>query len=922
MLTVAAWAGPVSLFVVDAGPADVLPELARAGAACYGRLGRYVLLADRSEILTGTAPLMLSPDPGLSLFVVTVPNPSYRARVRQAISVLLEDGGSFLAQLDDTQARQVRLLGGELFRLPEKPFPIYLTEPTTLPRVAFADTFIQRLCARVSPDSIRAQMRRLEDFRTRYSPTDSCRSAEQYATDCFARLGCDSVALFPYEVQGDTWYNALGIRWGRVNRDRYVIVCGHMDCVSEDPWAFAPGAEDNASGTAVVLEAARVLAQEDFDATLLFIAFTGEEQGLYGSFYFAQWMREHDADIIGVENFDMIAWPGGRFGVALHCDTLSRDLGEFQARMASLYTTLATRVDNDMYGSDQIAFQYFGYVATAGAEYGSFYPYYHTTGDTLGNLSLELAAEVTRMALATAASLGAAPAAPREFRLRDMGSGGSLLATWLSSPSPDVAGYKVVWGTRPRTYTDSAMVGPATSYNISGLENGTRYYATVMAVDSGGHEGFPAPEQSCVPGAEPLPPTGVAALPFRFGMATSWRANTELDLAGYNLYRRTTGTGSARLNSALLADTTYQDSGLLADTMYYYLVTAVDSAGNESDSSAVVRGKPITLDHGLLLVDETRDGSGQPGSPSDPQQDAFYHMVLSGTRLTDWDCSAAGVPLAGDMGPYSTIVWHADDYSQQEVRPALPGLTNYLAHGGRLWYMGWKPILGLYGGASRYPYTFSPGEFAFDELHLAGAGQSVERNFVGAAGQSGYGSLSTDSAKMVAGMRGRLPFVDVLHPRDAEVVLTFNSSLPDTFQGRPVGVRWLSGPGRVVSFGFPLYYMKDDSARAVGRKVLDDLGEPYAVTESPPDVHLLTLEAGPSPVRRTLLIRFTLPEPAFVRLTLYNAAGARVRELLSGPRGSGRHELRLPTHELATGAYFCRLEAGGRAFTAKLELVR
>ncbi|MEO0079024.1 MAG: M28 family peptidase, partial [candidate division WOR-3 bacterium] len=748
VLTAASWAGPEAVLAVDAR-AGVLEELARAKATCYGRVGRFVLLPEGSQAAAGLDAIPLKLSRGLPLYVVTVTNPAFRPRVRQALTVLLEDSNVMLAQLDETAAEQVCLLGGELFRLPDQPHRLYLPEPRLLPRVTFADTFIQRLCAQVSEDSIRAQIRRLEDFRTRYSPSDSCRSAEQYAFDYFTRVGLDSVGLFSYEVQGDTWRNALGIRWGRVNRDQYVIVCGHMDCISQDPWVFAPGAEDNASGTALTFEAARVLARENFDVTLIFIAFTGEEQGLYGSFYLAQWMRSVGADIIGVLNFDMIAWPGGRFGVAIHCDTASRALGEYQARMAALYTTLQTRVDNEMYGSDQLAFQYFGYRATAGAEYGGFYPYYHTTGDTLGNLSIPLAAEVTKMALAAAASLASSPAPPRDFRLQDLGIGGTLRASWQHGPSPDVAGYKVLWGTEPRVYTDSALLGFVTSYDITGLQNGTRYFATVMAVDSGGREGFPASEQSCVPGTVPLAPAGVVALPTRFGMALCWQANRELDLAGYNLYRRTAGTTRVRLNTALLADTTYRDSGLLSDTMYYYVVTAQDSTGHESNFSIEVRGKPVTLDHGLLLVDETRDGTGQPGSPSDAQQDSFYHMVLRGTRLTDWDCATDSLPLAGDIGPYSTVVWHADDYTQQQIRPSLPGLANYLTHGGRLWYVGWKPILGLYGSSGRYPFAFTAGEFAFDQLHLAGAAQSASPDFVGATGQSGYASLSTDSAKMV-----------------------------------------------------------------------------------------------------------------------------------------------------------------------------
>jgi hypothetical protein len=772
-IAVVAWAGPASLRAVDVRPVGVIEQLAYSGVRSYGRTSHYILTEDVAAAGVNSPRITL--DPGIPPYLVFVPCREYVERVRGALTVLLDDDGVFLTQLTAAQAGRVRLLGGELFRLPDKPLPVYLPGPVEFPRTAFVDTFIQRLIARVNPDSIHDRIQSLQSLVTRYSPTDSCRAAEQHVADYFTWLGMDSVALDSYVVEGDTWRNVVGVRRGRVSPEKLIIICGHMDDYSETPDSFAPGAEDNASGTVMALEAARVLAHESFDMTVMFIAFTGEEEGIWGSYYFAGKMRAMNADIVAALNFDMIAWPGGSFGVAIHGDTASRNLGLYEARMASLYTPLAHSVDNEQYGSDQLAFEYYGYKSTAGAEYGDFYPYYHTTADTIGNCSMPLAAEVCKMAVATAASLALAPAAPEDFTLQDAGVGNTLAASWHPGSSPDVAGYKVAWGTEPQTYTDSAMLGLITSYSITNLQNGTRYYATVMAVDSAGHEGYPAPEQSAVPGLVPFPPANVVALPTYYGMAFTWLTNRERDLAGYNLYRSTvSGSGYERVNSALIADTTFRDSGLQSDTMYYYVVTAVDTTGNESGHSAEVRGKPVTLDHGILLVDETRDGSGRPGSPSDEQQDAFYHLLLHGARFTDRDVASQGIPMAGDVGPYSTIVWHADDYTQMLVKEAVPGLANYLTQGGRMWYVGWQPVRGLMGSSTHYPYTFLPGEFPYDYLHLSGASQDQSPEFIGAAGQAGYPGISTDSAKMVAAAHGRLSFGDVLYPRDADIVLTFN----------------------------------------------------------------------------------------------------------------------------------------------------
>ncbi|MBM3332800.1 M28 family peptidase [candidate division WOR-3 bacterium] len=827
VLVTAGSAAPGRIAVVPASGRASLTELARAGVLVYARTERYVFAQPVGGMAAGTPALELSLSPGRATYLV------YSAHVRAPLSgsVLWQDGSTLLMQLSPTEADAASRQGAELRLLPDKPHPIRLAPERSYPLSPEADTLIERLIANVSADSIRKQIQRLQDFGTRFTPTESCHASEQYIFDYFTSLGMDSVELDSYSVYGYLLHNVVGTKVGRRNPDKVAIICGHLDCTSDDPWNLAPGAEDNASGTAMAIEAARVLVGESLDQTVKFIAFTGEEQGLLGSFHFAEAMRNIDADITGVLNFDMIAWPGGQFGVSIFCDSASYGLAEMEGHMAELYTTLDHQVVVGSYGSDQLAFHEYGYQATAGAEYGSWYPYYHTTGDTIGNLSMPLAAEVAKMGIAGLVTLAMSPGTPDSFRLWDVGTGGALEATWKENTDSDLAGYRLMWGTTSGVYTDSLLVGRVSHQRINGLVDGTRYYATIVALDSAGHESGPAPEQNAVPGVRPLSPQGVSARPFFQGMATFWLRNQELDLAGYNIYRSTvSGSGYAKVNGALVTDTTYRDSGLMSDTMYYYVVTAVDSSANEGNRSAEVRGKPITLDHGILLVDETRDGNGQRGSPSDAQQDAFYRALLRGTSYSDWDVATESVPQAGDVGPYSTIVWHADDYTQQRLHPAVPGLANYLQCGGRLWLVGWKPILGLLGSGS-YPFLFSPGQMPYEELHLDAAGQCPTNNFFGASGQSGYPDISIDSMKLFASFHGRLPYADVLYPRDADTVLTFNAALGDSFQDKPVGVRWLAGPGKVVSFGFPLYYTVESEARAVALKVLADLGEPYGIEE-------------------------------------------------------------------------------------------
>jgi len=304
--------------------------------------------------------------------------------------------------------------------------------------------------------------------------------------------------------------------------------------------------------------------------------------------------------------------------------------------------------------------------------------------------------------------------------------------------------------------------------------------------------------------------------------------------------------------------------------------------------------------------------------------------MLQGARYQDWDVTQQGVPLAGDIGPYSTIVWHADDNQEQLIFPGVAGLANYLSYGGRLWLVGWKPVYGLMNRMGNYPYTFASGQFPYDYLHLSQSLESALRDFVGATGQLGYPSVSVDSMKALPGLHGKLPYIDTAIPRDAETVLTFNSASGDTaFQGKPVGVRWLSGPSRVVFFGFPFYFMKDQEARQVAIKVLQDLGEPVGVEGGSPALPLATtlFPVHPNPFRGCVRVEYSLAQKVRVRLSVYNVAGQMVRELVNESKAPGRYSVSWDgrdqrAHHLPSGVYFCHFNVGCFSDTKKIVMVR
>ena len=199
--------------------------------------------------------------------------------------------------------------------------------------------------------------------------------------------------LHPFTYQSYTYYNVVGTMTGTVYPDEILIVGAHFDSVDN------PGADDNASGTAAVLEIARVLSQYDSDRTIRFIAFDREEQGLYGSDAYA---TEHAADnILGMLSLDMIAWYSGTELADIYGRAASSWVKGAVASAVTTYGEGITTVDRGQYdASDHAPFEWQGFQACLLIEdWGN--PYYHTPQDNVdmaGYIDYDYARRMTRSA--------------------------------------------------------------------------------------------------------------------------------------------------------------------------------------------------------------------------------------------------------------------------------------------------------------------------------------------------------------------------------------------------------------------------------------------------------------------------------------------------------------------------------------------
>jgi len=196
--------------------------------------------------------------------------------------------------------------------------------------------------------------------------------ARQFIQDTLESYGLD-VYLHAFTYYGQTYYNVVAVKTGEVYPDQQYIIGAHYDSVDN------PGADDNASGTAGVIEVARVLAEYDFESTMIFIAFDREEQGLIGSDAYA---TDHSGDdILGMISLDMIAYNTGADSVDIEGRSASNPIKQALAQAVVDYSGgLSYQIGGTADYSDHAPFEWQGFQACLIIEdWGN--PYYHTQND-------------------------------------------------------------------------------------------------------------------------------------------------------------------------------------------------------------------------------------------------------------------------------------------------------------------------------------------------------------------------------------------------------------------------------------------------------------------------------------------------------------------------------------------------------------
>jgi hypothetical protein len=377
----------------------------------------YLARADRDESASlkkyGISVSVLDRDSrGKEYFLVSLPSPAGRETVlalgnslpiEENLHLFWTDRGDPLTILP--RGIQRKPLG----RTSILPFLRENARPESAPLALRVNDVIPKIIGEVSRANLRAYVQSLQDFETRYTTTANCELAGQFILNYFQSLGLEA-GFEPFTFgAGTSTRNVVAEMPGRTDSDEIVIICAHYDSISSEPEVSAPGADDNASGVAAVMEAARILAGHPLDFTVRFIAFSAEEWGLYGSRAHSAGARASSEKIIGVLNLDMIAYTDNvPEDLDIVVNDVSRWLAERTDRIADLYTGLEVRkiVDSSFIYSDHSPFWDQGYSAFCGIEDADVNnPYYHSPGDTIDTLNFDFFEDASRTALALLSDL-------------------------------------------------------------------------------------------------------------------------------------------------------------------------------------------------------------------------------------------------------------------------------------------------------------------------------------------------------------------------------------------------------------------------------------------------------------------------------------------------------------------------------------
>ena len=801
---------------------------------------------------------------------------------------------------------------------------------------------VDQIVSEVSETEYVAKWQALDDYETRYSYTTQNAASAAWMHSIFTSLGLQARYHF-FNMSGQR-KNVIGTKPGLVHPERIVYLTGHFDSISEDPNNHAPGADDNASGTAAFLEAVRILSQYQFENTIKFVGFSGEEQGLVGSAAYVDSIAAAGEQVVCCFNADMIAYRGtdpAPADLVIYTNASSQAMANVLRDACTEYypTDLEPIVLVEaLEASDHASFWSHGYLALCAIEeeaWGSdFCPWYHTSNDRIEQYPHDYPTHCAG-ALIAAVAQTAVPLSPSTpYLVLD----GVAISDDNTGASHGNGNGIVEYDETIEVTLTLRNIGQQTAVGVTGqLQTGDAY--TTLLVSQAGFGNIPAGG------------TGSNATPFVYHVSADVPDDHVID---FNVALNYEPNAVAFQHTAFAPD------------LQIVAYTADDTGGGDGD------GIPEPGEVVALQISVTNQGSVGVTACTGTLQSGPY-CEADPTPRSFGDIAAGGTAAAG---PFSVAISAScPELYSATLNLELEALTAYARSDDFVFNIGDIFTADMEGGAAGWTHYVGGTGFT-DQWHVEtyrnhtyGGAASYKCGGAGAADYSNLLHAVLESPAFTLPANSQLTF---WHWIEAET----SQSYPDRcYDGGLVEISVDGGPWQSIApvGGYPYliragsnpgpfpadtpvysgshgwqsetfdltgfagsarvrFVFGADGADVFEGWYIDDVllvlgSDPGSVGDAPHALALQLRPAGPNPTAGAATLRLELPRTARVDARVFDASGRQVRTLVDRVLAAGSHPLVWDGcdgagRSVAAGIYWIRARAEGRQLSERMVLAR
>ena len=841
------------------------------------------------------------------------------------------------------------------------------------------DSIVRKIIDKVSAENLRADVQRLQDFQTRYTHSDSIIPAGQWIYDKYRSLGYTDVKFDTFYINNVAHRNVVATKPGLIYPDSVIMIGGHFDSIvlgsGTDRFVWAPGADDNASGTVGGIEAARVFVDHDFEATIKFVAWDAEEIGLVGSDAYAQKAYYQNEPISLLINLDMIANvnPNDPLNNAtIFADAPTMPYANFMAEMAKRYTTLVPHVPGNSAGSDHRSFQMRGYRALFGHE-GDFSPHWHKVTDITDNMDFDYMKEFMQMTLATIIQL-AVPA--------DNYRGKPYVKYFTHVLDDDMDGASIGNGNgyidAGETLELSLIVKnygdmPASNVDVT-ITSSSQFVDITHANQSFGSispNSIAASADKFVLRILPETPSGeklTLNVKISDGYGNSWndRVNLTVQMPEFVFLSQQTSEVSGNGDDKIEAGETFdlfvelKNSGLrdaaqietilrcehqsitlLDSTARYENISMSASTSNWSDKFTVAiasDAKPeiiplsIVISEGMgfyrtIISFNLAIGQGKILLVEDDGRFDLSHyyketLNLLGIHFLHWNTNERGAVASDTLMKYDRVIWYTgSEFNNSFYRKGTGALEQYLDNGGKLFING--PIFAL---------TLRDSSFLADYLKIKYLSFKTDLHHLkSVTNNSVFGNIDfwlSTSGDNSQSLTGEIDTLGIAQP-----ILVYNTKTSEgagnILSKGIAGVAVADSYYRAIAFSFAWEGIADSKLRQEALiRILNWLEgiETTVKDEAEVPINFNLAQNYPNPFNATTRIRFDIPNSSYVTLKIFNVMGQEVRRLITSDLSAGSYHVAWDGRDsqnraVSSGIYLYQIVAGDFKQTRKMMLI-